>query len=52
MKDLDVLDGNLPVYTLIFNRLSPTKCQNGFVKGEALRILRKNSSKAMFEEVF
>ena len=31
---------------------SPTKCENGFVKGEALRILRTNSSEATFEEVF
>ena len=35
-----------------FHLLSLTKSENGFVKGEALRILRTNSSKATFEEVF
>ena len=35
-----------------FHLLSPTKYENGFVKGEALRILRTNASEETFKEVF
>ena len=41
-------DRNFPVHVFLF--MSPPGVKKGFIKGEALRLLRTNSSEKTFEE--
>ena len=43
-------NGNLPVHTFHLLSTAPLSVKKGFLKGEALRILRTNSSKTTLEE--
>ena len=50
MMQRHVLNKRKPSSTDISPRVTLQMLKNGFVKGEALKILRKNSSETTFEE--